>query len=44
MTDPKIRILFTPEQLRSFGRCTSCGWHEATQGHHPDCPTRKDTP
>jgi len=44
MTDPKIRVLFSEAQLRSFGRCTGCGWHPPTQGHHPDCPNPEETP
>lgn len=44
MTDPKIRILFTEEQIRSFGRCPKCGFHPPTQDHHPKCPTLKETP
>lgn len=39
MSDPAIRLLFTPEQLKSYGRCDKCGWHPPTQGHHQDCPT-----
>ncbi|MFA5711997.1 hypothetical protein [Mycolicibacterium sp.] len=38
MSDPNIRLLFTPEQLRSFGRCDQCGWHPPTQGHDARCP------
>ena len=26
------------------GRCRACGWHQASQGHRPDCPTRKLNP
>lgn len=37
MTDPNITLLFTPDQLRRMGRCSTCGWHPPTQGHHPDC-------
>lgn len=39
VTDPKIRLLFTRPELAVMGRCVECGWHEPTQGHHPDCPT-----
>ncbi|MDQ2638061.1 MAG: hypothetical protein M3Y83_14430 [Actinomycetota bacterium] len=42
MSDPKIRLLFTPERLAALGRCTQCGWHPPTQGHHQDCPTTED--
>ena len=42
MTDPKIRLLLTPAQLKAMGRCEHCGWHERTQGHHPSCPTLPD--
>ncbi|WP_264021084.1 hypothetical protein [Mycolicibacterium canariasense] len=44
MTDPKIRLLFTPDQLRALNRCPRCGWHVETQGHHPDCPNPEETP
>lgn len=37
MTDPKIRVLFTEQQIKSWGRCPDCGWHPPTQGHHADC-------
>jgi hypothetical protein len=38
MTDTRIRLLFTPEQLAGMGRCPNCGWHPPKQGHHPECP------
>lgn len=42
MTDPGIRLLLTPEQLRELDRCTECGWHPPTQNHHPNCPTIRE--
>lgn len=44
MTDPKIRLLFTRAQLIGMRRCAECGWHEPTQGHHPECPTWDEEP
>jgi hypothetical protein len=41
MSDPRIRLLFTPAELAALGRCTECGWHEPTQGHHPHCTDRE---
>lgn len=38
MSDPRITVLFTAEELRRLGRCEGCGWHPETQGHHLDCP------
>lgn len=37
MTDPRIRLLFTPAELAAMGRCETCGWAPEQQGHHPDC-------
>lgn len=40
VTDPRIRLLYTRAELIGMGRCADCGWHEPTQGHHNECPTR----
>lgn len=37
VSDPRIKLLFTPEQLKAMNRCMRCGWHPKTQGHHPEC-------
>lgn len=37
MSDPRITVLFSEDELRALNRCTLCGWHPKTQGHHPDC-------
>lgn len=36
------RLLFTRAELTALRRCPDCGWHEATQGHHPNCPTQEN--
>lgn len=36
------RLLFTPEQCQSYGRCDRCGWHPPTQGHHGACPNSEE--
>ncbi|AER48440.1 hypothetical protein CM06_gp63 [Mycobacterium phage Babsiella] len=41
MSDPRIRLLFSPEELERRGRCRHCGWHPPTQGHLPDCPNHE---
>lgn len=42
MADPRIRLLYTRAELIGMGRCADCGWHEPTQSHHPECPTRDE--
>lgn len=37
MTDPRIKVLFTADEIAALGRCPECGWHPPKQGHHPEC-------
>lgn len=44
--EANVRAILSEAQLdfwlrRQPGRCRRCGYHLATQGHHPDCNRRQ---
>lgn len=39
---PERRRLWTRAECIAQKRCPDCEWHVKTQGHEPNCPTRKE--
>ena len=44
MTSPEAyeSPFWTTGERRHRRRCQYCEWHTKTQGHHPNCPAKKE--